>query len=292
MKKEVKKEEEKIEGEKNKSKYLLYLGSFLVVLLAGLYVVFALNSKGIIGNSKNEKEFYKHFNSKERTIIYYASPTCSYCKLETPILKTLSKDYDMDYYYLDATKLSKSESKKILEELGATSSGTPMTFIVENGKTVDIQNGYVPAQEYIAFFVKNDMLPEDAKYSKEAYITFITYDDYSELISDSEEHIFVIGQTTCSHCIAIKPALNSVAKDYDLTINYLNLTDMTDNEKNGFYESLENLDYDDPEYLESGSIGTPLIYVVSDGEISGYFSGERTTSQLVKEFKKLNIIED
>ena len=295
MKKTIENEKEVIEGEKKKSKALVYLISVLAILFLGLYVVFTLSSKGIIGklgSSKIEKEFYKYFNSKERTIIYYASPTCGYCKLETPILETLSKDYDMDYYYLDATKLSNSESKKILEELNAPSSGTPMTFIVENGKTIDVENGYVPAQEYIEFFVKNKMLPEDAVYSKEAYITFVNFDEYSDLISDGKEHVFVIGQTTCSHCIAIKPALNSVAKDYDLTINYLNLTDMTDSEKEGFYESLTELKYSDPDYLESGSIGTPLVYVVRDGEITGYFSGERSKSQLVKEFKKMDLIEE
>ena len=294
MKKEIDNKEQN-EGKNKKTKVLVCLISVLAILLLGLYVVFTLSSKGIIGKigaSKIEKEFYKHFNSKERTIIYYASPTCGYCKLETPILETLSKDYDMDYYYLDATKLSRSESKKILEELDAPSSGTPMTFIVENGKTIDVQNGYVPANEYIEFFVKNKLLPKDAVYSKEANITFINFDEYSELIDSDDKNVFVIGQTTCSHCIAIKPALNSVAKKYDLTINYLNLTDMTDSEKEGFYSSLTELNYDDPDYLESGSIGTPLVYLVEDGEITEYFSGERSTSQLISEFKKWNLIEE
>ena len=295
MKKEIENETGVIEGEKKKSKVLVCLISLLAILLLALYVVFTLSSKGMIGKfgqSKIEKEFYKYFNSKERTIIYYASPTCSYCALETPILETLSEDYDMDYYYLDATKLSSSESKKLLEKLDAPSTGTPMTFIVEKGKTIDVENGYVSAQEYVEFFVKNEMLPEDAVYSKEAYITFVNFDEYSDLISDGDVHVFVIGQTTCSHCIAIKPALNSVAKDYDLTINYLNLTDMTDSERQGFYDSLIELNYSDPDYLESGSIGTPLIYVVEDGEITEYFSGERTKSQLVKEFKKIGLIEE
>ena len=44
---------------------------------------------------------------------------------------------------------------------------------------------------------------------------------YEELVNKEGTHVVVIGQTTCSHCIAIKPALNSIAGEYELTINYL-----------------------------------------------------------------------
>ena len=42
-------------------------------------------------------------------------------------------------------------------------------------------------------------------------------------IRDGENHIIVVGQTTCSHCINIKPTLNSIAKEYSVVIDYINV---------------------------------------------------------------------
>lgn len=280
--------------EKKKTIIFTVILSLLVLVLAIVFIIDNLKQNGTIETAESKEimeNFDKYYNSKERTVIYYASLNCSYCTLQTPILETIAEDYNMDYYYLDSSKLAKKQREEVLEKLGIEHA-TPTTVIVEKGKVIDTAVGYTQGKDYVEFFKENDMVPEDAVYSKEQYITFIDYDEYTKLISNNDTHIIVIGQTSCSHCIAIKPALNSVAGDYDITINYLNLTDMTEQESNSFFESLTTIGYDDEDFVNNGSFGTPLTLIVRNGKVSSYISGERTTSQLVKAFKKEGLISE
>ena len=237
------------------------------------------------------EDFNEEFNSKERTVIYYASSSCGYCELQKPILETIAEDYDMEYFEIDSTTLGAKQRNEILEKL-EIEHATPTTVIVQNGKVIDTAQGYTDGQAYVEFFVSNEIIPDDAVYSKEANLTFIDYSEYEDLINNSGTHVVVIGQTTCSHCIAIKPALNKVAGEYDLTINYLNLTEMTEEEYNNFAQSLKDIEYNDPDFVEDGSFGTPLTLIIKNGKVKDYISGERTKSQLVREFKKAGLISE
>ena len=281
---------------KEKKKTIIFTGGILIVaiVLVGLLVVGKLKENGTITSSESEKimsKFNEYYNSKEKKVIYYASTTCAWCKLQTPILETIAEDYDMDYLYVDTSKLSDSQRNEVAKKLGIEVS-TPTTVIVENKKVIDVAVGYTDPKVYVPFFSSNGLIPEDATYSKEKNLTFINYDEYETLISDKQTHVIVIGQTTCSHCIAIKPALNLIAGDYDLTINYLNLTEMSEEEYNNFSESLKNIEYNDKDFVEQGSFGTPLTLIVKNGKVSSYISGERSKSQLVKEFKKAGLISE
>ena len=279
-----------------KKKTIIFTIILIVVALAivALLVVEKLKDNGTISTPEEKtivESFNKYFNSKDKTVIYYASTECGWCKLQTPVLETIAEDYDMDYYYVNTAKLSNGKKNEIAEKLGIEPA-TPTTIVVEKGKVVDVAAGYQDPKDYVAFFIKNELIPEDAVYSKEKSLTFIEYKDYEKLISDSKDHVIVVGQTTCSHCIAVKPALNSIAEDYDLTINYLNINLVSQDEYKSFTESLKNIEHNEPSFLEDGSFGTPLILIVKKGKVSSYIAGERSKSQLVKEFKKAGLISE
>ena len=258
------------------------------VLLLVLFVFTMINQNKTDGKAIMN-DFKQTFNSKERKVIYYASSECSYCELQTPVLETIAEDYDMDYLYIDVTKLSEEQKDEITEKLEIESS-TPTTVIVENGEVIDTKVGYTEGNEYVQFFIDGGVLPKDAVYSKEQYITSIDFDEYKNLISEGL-HVIVIGQTGCSHCTAIKPALNSVGKDYKIKINYLNLTNIEEDDQSKFFDSLKTIEYNDPDFLEDGSFGTPLTLIVENGKVKSYLSGEKTISQLVREFKKQGLID-
>lgn len=273
---------------KDKKTLTITILSGIVAVLLIVSFIFTVIKQGGGEGAKIMADFEKYFNSKERTVIYYASSKCGYCELETPILETIAKDYDMDYLDIDSTKLTSEQREKILDKLEIEQS-TPTTVIVEKGNIIDTQVGYVAGKEYVEFFKEGGVVPKDAVYSKEQYITDIDYSRFEELLAEGA-HVVVIGQTGCSHCTAIKPALNSVAKDYKVTVNYLNITDMDEDTQNNFVEKLREIEYNDPEFLEDGSYGTPLTLIIKDGKVVSYLSGERTTSQLAREFKKQGLI--
>ena len=280
--------------EKKKTIILTCVLAVIALLLLGFFVIDKLTENGTIANSESKEimsNFKKYYNSSKRTVIYYASETCGWCKLETPILETIAEDYDMDYVYIDTSKLGKKQIKEITEKLGIKSS-TPTTVIVENGEVIDVAAGFKAAGEYVEFFATNGVIPEDAVYSKEQNLTFIDFEEYESLINDGNSHVIVLGQTTCSHCIAAKPALNSIAEDYGLTINYIDINVLEDDEYERFYESLSKIEYNDEDFINEGKFGTPLTLILKNGKVSSYIAGERSKSQFVREFKKEGLISE
>lgn len=282
--------------EKQKKKMIIFtvILSVIAVTLIGVFAFIELRENNVIGSLESKEmmtEFNKAYNKKEKTVIFYSSSTCGYCELQKPIFETIVEDYDINTYSIDSNELSTSQRKEILNKLGIEHA-TPTIVIVENGKVVASKVGYTDGSALVDFFKENKVLPKDAVYSKEAHITFINYEEYKALVRKDETSVIVIGQTSCSHCTNYKPALNSVAEDYNTAMNYLNLTNLTSEESDKLFENLKNIGYDDSEFLKDGSFGTPLTLIVEDGKVKHYISGERTISQLVRELTRIGVIEE
>ena len=289
-------EESKDEPTNKKGLIILVI---LLIAIIGICIYYQADSKGDKADSKVSSEeseeimdeFYKYFNNKKVKIIYYASSSCGYCELQTPIMEQIDKDYDIDYLYIDSTKLTSSDRKKMLKELDIEQA-TPTTVVVKNGKVIGTQAGYADGKEMVEFLKEHKVLDKDAEYTPESNLTFINYDEYNKLLQTEGKHIITIGQAGCSHCIATKPVLNTIAKEYNITINYLNITDMTQSERESFTNSLSEIGYDEEDFVESGNFGTPLTLIVENGKVVSYVSGERPTAQFIKAFKKANVISE
>lgn len=273
----------------NKNKIVKIVGGIVGVVLIILILFLAINnSKG--NTTKNTKStvmldnFYKYMESPKTKVIYYGSNTCGYCELETPVMKQIKKDYKLDYLYIDADKLSKEDKKKIIETLDIEGS-TPTIAVVKNDEVIDVNEGYLDGKQLVKFLSKNGAIKKDAVYTPEEYLTDIDYSEYEELIAKDEMSVIVIGQTTCSHCIAVKPVLNHVAKEYDVTINYLNLTEMEEDEQTKLTESLKNIGYENAENL-----GTPLTLLVKSNHLEDKIEGENPPSYFIRRFKKAGVI--
>lgn len=285
----------KNDEEKNNKTVLMILLAILLIII-GVCVYYQLEDKEdneVSESTSNEilDKFYEYFNSKEAKIIYYASSSCGYCELQTPIIEQIDEDYDIDYLYIDSSKLTSTDRDKILNELNIDHA-TPTTVVVKNGKIIDTNVGYVEGSVMVDFLKNADILDDDAVYTPEQYLNFINYSEYEKITSEKEMSVITIGQTGCSHCTATKPVLNVIAKDYDVTINYLNLTDMTEEEQNKFFDSLTTLGYDEEDFVSSGEFGTPLTIIVEDGKIVSYINGENPTSYYIRAFKKAGLISE
>ena len=248
------------------------------------------NSKSTIGNeSKIIKEFYKYFNSSKEKIIYYASSTCSYCKMQTPILEQIATDNKLDYLKIDTTELTKEEIEKITQELDIEPS-TPTTVVVKNGKVISTQVGYVDKEGMIEFLKKANVISNQNNDTNS--LTNINYTDYKEIINKKGKNIIVIGQTGCGHCTSVKPKLNEIINEYNIVINYLNLTDMNYNDRSNLVDGLGEIGYDEENYIEYGSFGTPLTLIIEDGKVISYVLGDQDKTTFVNTFKSTNIIKN
>lgn len=269
-----------------RQKNVILIAISAVILLLILGCTIASNKKGIMD------KFDEYYNSDKKTIIYYERTGCGWCALQTPILERLAEEYDLDYLNIDSSKLSRSEKKQILKKLGIEDA-TPITLIVQNGEVISKTNGYTSSTDYVEFFQKEGLLEEGAFYSFEEapHVEVVNYNKYKKLIDSGELFVVTIGQTGCSHCTAIKPALELLATLDNLKIYYLNLTDLIGDERSYFYQTLDDMEYSSPRYVENGSFGTPTTFVINGGKIKYYIEGERTYSKLSEEFKELGLID-
>lgn len=110
-------------------------------------------------------------------------------------------------------------------------------------------------------------------------LTVIDVSKMKELFSSNDTKIIFVGSLTCPHCTAIKPVINSVVKDLNVTVYYLELSTMTDEENNEYYSINE--------FLKNNN-SIPLVMAVKNNEVIDSFIGEKDSKD-VEEFLKKNL---
>lgn len=124
-------------------------------------------------------------------------------------------------------------------------------------------------------------IEEENKKAEESIsnLTVINVSKMKELFSSNDTKIIFVGSLTCPHCTAIKPVINSVVKDLNVTVYYLELSTMTDEENNEYYSVNE--------FLKNNN-SIPLVMAVKNNEVIDSFVGEKDSKD-VEEFLKKNL---
>ena len=124
-------------------------------------------------------------------------------------------------------------------------------------------------------------IEEENKKAEESIsnLTVINVSKMKELFSSNDTKIIFVGSLTCPHCTAIKPVINSVVKDLNVTVYYLELSTMTDEENKEYY--IIN------EFLKNNN-SIPLVMAVKNNEVIDSFVGEKDSKD-VEEFLKKNL---
>ena len=235
----------------NESKKMLIVVGVVVFAVLGIFGFALTESKA---SEKMYNDFEAAFNGSENKLVYIGSSTCGYCQLLNPSLEDMKERYQFDYLYIDAAEISSGYLKKILAKLELSSLGTPYLAVVSNGKVVDTQNGYSDYDITFEFLQNNKIIAED----QELLLNYIDYEEYEKLLKSDEKNVIVVGQSTCSYCVQAKITLNEIVEENDITINYLNISYLTEEEGEKFESSLD--------YFED-SWGTPIMMIVKDGKI-------------------------
>lgn len=124
-------------------------------------------------------------------------------------------------------------------------------------------------------------IEEENKKAEESIsnLTVINVSIMKELFSSNDTKIIFVGSLTCPHCTAIKPVINSVVKDLNVTVYYLELSTMTDEENKEYYSINE--------FLKNNN-SIPLVMAVKNNEVIDSFVGEKNSKD-VEEFLKKNL---
>lgn len=124
-------------------------------------------------------------------------------------------------------------------------------------------------------------IEEENKKAEESIsnLTVINVSKMKELFSSNDTKIIFVGSLTCPHCTAIKPVINSVVKDLNVTVYYSELSTMTDEENKEYYSINE--------FLKNNN-SIPLVMAVKNNEVIDSFVGEKDSKD-VEEFLKKNL---
>lgn len=216
--------------------------------------------------------------SKDSTLIYLGREGCGYCEKLEPYLESYKEKYNFEYEYIDTEKanLHLSDILKKLD-IGEEEFGTPYLVVVEDGKIVDEQVGYVEEENLFSFLQGNEFIDEEEKLP----LSYLEYEDYETMLESGSREIYVYTQTGCSYCDQAKPVLEEVALEYGIDINIVNITNFTEEQNQKFSESLD--------YISDNQWGTPLILVVEDSEVIDSVEGLKTADEYAAFFEENDI---
>lgn len=176
MKKSEKEKKDTIQINIDKTKLLKGLGiGFIAIIILG--VAFLANSnyspKNVKFNNITIDEYLELMskNQKDDTkqIVYVASPSCSYCNMETPILKKIVGKYELQVNYLNTEKFYDASKEDYTEDgykfinssdIYKNGYGTPNIIIIQNGEIIDGIYQYAEASQIEELFKNNNLIKE------------------------------------------------------------------------------------------------------------------------------------
>lgn len=107
----------------------------------------------------------------------------------------------------------------------------------------------------------------------------ITQKELIKKQENKEDFILIISRTDCSHCISYKPKIEQIAKDYNLTIYYINI------------DKLSNTEQFLADYKLSNA--TPITLFFKNGKetsILNRLEGDLSAKKVKEQFKKMGFI--
>lgn len=241
----------------------MYIVIGVIILFIALIVGSVISSN--IKNKEIYEEFIEDFTSEEKEVIFLERPTCSYCQLTAPIMESLSEKYDFDYNDINTDQVKSSTLTKMLDKLGISNEefGTPYIAIVQDGKVVASQPGYAEEVDMFKFFQDNGVIDKDEEFKE--ILNYVDYKGYKKIIDSDKPQLLVLVQTGCGACISAKPVLEEISEENNITINALNITNLSDEDREEFSSSLD--------YLSKNEWGTPLLLIVKNNQVIDASSG-------------------
>ena len=169
-----KEKDEYIKFKFNKKNLLKGIG-VIVIVFAILSLSFVASKSYGLGKESFKftditiDEYLELMNSEDKKVVYIARPTCSYCQMESPIVKKIGSKYNLEIYYLNTQGFYDDETDSYTEdgikfinshEKYKDGWGTPNTIIVQNGTIVDGIYQYVEEKELLSFLKTNGIINE------------------------------------------------------------------------------------------------------------------------------------
>ena len=107
------------------------------------------------------------------------------------------------------------------------------------------------------------------------------FKEFQQLLNQDEPFVLFIGSNDCSHCTKFKKTANRIVNDFNITINYIDISKLSDKE---YAKINSNFPF----------AGTPTTIVIKNGQeynrSKTRIDGARDYNTAVKRLKNANII--
>lgn|SRR5574344_915124 len=260
---------------------------FGVILLLVLMVIIA-NVCSRISSSKVVEAVENALGSTEPQMVYIMKDGCSYCELNEPNMQSLKDEYNVDYLEIDTSKLTTKDTNKILSLLNVDTDdfGTPYLTVVQNNEVLGNLNGVQSYNGMFKFLQEKGIIAKDEKLA----INYIGYSDYKKLIKSDKNQIIVLTSSTCHYCLGERPILDEIAKEYNITINwmYMDYAFTSGNEESEYTEFQSSLQW----FTDNSDWGTPTTLIVKKGTVVSSLTGYREKDELIKFYQQNGFINE
>ena len=263
----------------NENKKMLIIIGVVSLMLVILPATIMINNKRSEKILEQVSEYMKDEDSK---VIYIGRDNCYYCNLFEPEIELLKENIDLDYLYVNTNNLTSTDLSKLLENLEIDESdfGTPYLVVTKDNEIIDKSSGYRSEDVLFDYLKEHGVIDEDV----ELGLNYVDYSEYTNLIGSNEKQIIVIGQSGCSACSSAKPHLYELAYEYEVKINYLNVSVLDEESSETFQTSLD--------FYEKNGISTPTMLIVSNKEVVDSLVGSVDTEKYVEFLTENGFIEE
>ncbi len=261
----------------------------VMILLAIVFVIVAIIVSSIIVDNIKSNGVYKEFENSLKgntnEIVYLGSKTSGYSTAVEPILNGYADKYKFSYSYINTDNLSTGSLNVILGKANIDDSSFVPAYIVvgKDGKIVDKINASTSEEKAIfEFLQKYGFITTGTEYTSSSNLTYVTASKFVDLVKGTERSVIVIGQTTCSHCIAVRPTLSAIASEEKIAVYYIDYNTLSEDDQNLVLNSLD--------YLKNNEWGTPLMLVVENNKLINSLPGETTKANYVNFLKENGVL--
>lgn len=230
-----------------------------------------------LGDANEQLEEFKKATSSENPVLLYL-PTSYREDIDnsSKALRSISEQYNLEYYEVKGYYLSKKQLMKLMTQLGYSEIQEDLILYIVDGKVEQTVKD-TKKKDYFQLLSSYDIIDT----SSADYLVSISYNKFLEMmIDEKEKYVILIGSNDCLSCDRVRPILGQLANQNQIVIYYLNATSEWDN----ISAKVKELG------VETGLTSTPFMIIVEKGKILDSAVGFATRSLYIEKLTEMGVI--
>lgn len=243
--------------------------------------VIASNAELTFENQEMLSNYNNIISSTTNKLVFAGGVPCLECSTVDSSLLGFGTDFNLEFFFLNYDEMTSNELQTELSKLGITdiNNTKPYVMVVNNGKLIAKYSGEMTEKGLFEFIKSYNLIPSNSQ----LVIEKIGYDGFKTLFNGNKESIVVLGRVGCGFSEAAYPILKELVKEYNITVNYVELTYLNGDQQGELSTTLKD--------IEGGStLSTPNMLIVKDGKVIDNSIGFIDKDTYVKFLRENNML--